>query len=67
MRNRALSLNNAGQVVVEYTLLLVVGVMIAFTITTLMVSRDQNSPGFLIVKWSAIIMTIGADTADDLN
>ena len=67
MRRKALALGNAGQVVVEYTLLLVVGVIVAFTITTLMVSRDQNSPSFLIFKFSSIIMTIGVDTADDLN
>ncbi len=53
-----------GQVVVEYTLLLVVGVMVAFIITTALVSRDENSPGLLINKWLKIIRVIGADAAD---
>lgn len=59
--------NQSGQVVVEYTLLLAVGVLMAFIITTTMVSRDPNTPGFLIVKWSQIIEAIGQDMADDLN
>lgn len=54
----------SGQVVVEYTLLLVVGVMVAFIITTSLVSRDENSPGILINKWLSIIRVIGADAAD---
>ena len=58
---------NSGQVVVEYTLLLGVGVLIAFLITTTLVSRDPNSPGFLIVKWANIIEVIGVDPIDDLN
>jgi uncharacterized protein (UPF0333 family) len=56
----------SGQIVVEYVLLLMVGVIIAFTITTTMVSRDPNSPGFLIAKWRSIIEMIGADPADDI-
>lgn len=59
--------DNSGQVVVEYTLLLAVGVMLAFLITTTMVSRDPNAPGFLIIKWSQIIELIGLDHTDDLN
>jgi uncharacterized protein (UPF0333 family) len=62
-----LSNGQSGQVVVEYTLLLVVGVMLAFIITTTLVSRDANAPGFLIVKWAQIIEAIGGDAADDLN
>jgi uncharacterized protein (UPF0333 family) len=59
--------NQRGQIVVEYVLLLVVGVGIATLITSQMVSRDSNSPGFLISEWVGIINTIGADTADDLS
>lgn len=57
----------SGQIVVEYILLLVVGVGIATIITSQMVSRNPNSPGFLIVKWLDIIKTVGADTSDDLS
>ena len=59
--------NQRGQIVVEYILLLVVGVGIATLITSQMVSRDSTSPGFLITEWTSIINTIGADTADDLS
>lgn len=56
-----------GQVVVEYTLLLVVGVAVAFLISSVMVSRAADSPGFLIVKWYQIIQSIGADEIDSIN
>lgn len=64
---RQYSRTDSGQVVVEYTLLLGIGVMIAFLITTTLVSRDPNAPGFIISKWAAIIQVIGQDSADDLN
>lgn len=57
--------NRRGQIVVEYTLLLVVGVMVAFLISTLMVRRGDDSQGFLIQKWSYFINTIGADPIDE--
>lgn len=56
-----------GQIVVEYVLLLVIGVGLAMMITSFMVSRSQDKPGFLIKKWLEIIQTIGGDTADDLT
>jgi hypothetical protein len=56
-----------GQIVVEYVLLLVIGVSVAILITSMMVSRNPDSPGFLITKWLDIVRTIGADTADDLK
>ncbi len=55
-----------GQIIVEYVLLLVVGVALAVLITTTMVSRDPNHPGFLVKRWFEIIQAIGADTPDDL-
>lgn len=54
-------MTHQGQVVVEYALLLVIAVSIAFLISTTLVSRDPNSPGFLIVKWHEIIQMIGLD------
>ncbi len=53
--------NQGGQVVIEYVLLLVIGVAIAALITSLMVSRSPDSPGFLIVKWTEILQVIGDD------
>lgn len=57
----------SGQIVVEYVLLLVVGVTIVVLITSTMVSRNPDNPGFLVKKWFDIIKAIGADTADDLQ
>lgn len=57
---------NSGQIVVEYVLLLVISVAIALLITTLMVSRNPEEPGFLMAKWQAILTLIGADPADDI-
>ncbi len=59
--------NQRGQIVVEYVLLLVVGVSIAALITTTMVSRNPENPGFLVRKWVSLINLIGEDTADDLK
>ena len=56
--------NQSGQVIVEYVLLLVIGVAMAALITRVMVSRNPDTPGFLIVKWSQIIKTIGEDYPD---
>ncbi|MBX3022176.1 MAG: hypothetical protein KF799_10925 [Bdellovibrionales bacterium] len=56
-----------GQIVVEYVLLLVIGVSVAALITSSMVSRSENNPGFLVKKWFEIIKLIGEDTADDLK
>jgi hypothetical protein len=42
-----------------------IATVVAFTISTKMVSRDPTSPGFLIRKWYTIIQVIGLDPADD--
>jgi hypothetical protein len=59
--------SHRGQIVVEYVLLLVIGVSVAMLITSKMVSRNSENPGFLIKKWYDIIKTIGQDTSDDLK
>ena len=56
----------SGQIVVEYVLLMVVGVSIAAMITTTVVSRNPENPGFLVKKWVDMIQLIGEDTADDI-
>ena len=66
--SRNISLRSAkGQIVVEYVLLLVVGVSIAALITSTVVSRNPENPGFLVKKWVDMIKLIGEDTADDLK
>ena len=57
--------SQSGQIVVEYVLLLMVGVMIATFITSLLVSRSDDNPGVLTTKWRQIIQTIAEDTVDE--
>jgi hypothetical protein len=57
----------SGQIVVEYVLMLIIGVGLAMLITSTMVSRNPDDPGFLVQKWLLILQTIGEDTADDLK
>ena len=54
-------MSNKGQVAVEYILLLAVGVMIWLMLVKGLVSRDPNSPGMIIKKWTEIIQFIGED------
>ena len=56
-----------GQIVVEYVLLLVVGVSVAILITTTMVSRNPESPGFLVRKWLSMIRLVGSDNVDEIK
>ncbi len=57
-------LRQGGQIVVEYVLLLVVGVSIAVMLTSLMISRNEDSPGFVIEAWRGIIEAIASDQID---
>lgn len=59
-------MNQSGQIVLEYVLLLVIGVAMAALLTTLLVSRNPNSAGMIVLKWNQIIQAIGSDPADDL-
>ena len=71
IRESSRKLNQRGQVVVEYILLLVVVVMIYTTILNLMTKRDPggdpDQSGFLIKAWSTMLTTIGQDYADDTD
>lgn len=50
-----------GQIVVEYVLLLLISVLVAMLITQAMVSRDSETPGFLISKWRELITYVADD------
>lgn len=52
-----------GQIVIEYILLLVLGVSLAMLIVTAMVGRSSN-PGFVITAWNQVLKQIGADLPD---
>ncbi|MBK9039535.1 MAG: hypothetical protein IPL83_10280 [Bdellovibrionales bacterium] len=47
--------------------MMVIVVSVALLITSFMVSRNADRPGFLISKWYQIIQVIGEDPADDLK
>ncbi|HEX7673091.1 MAG TPA: hypothetical protein VF412_02915 [Bdellovibrio sp.] len=57
-------MNNRGQIVVEYVLLLVLAVALATLLAKQLVSRDVDNGGILTVKWHKIMVAIGADIPD---
>lgn len=57
-------MNQRGQIVVEYVLLLIIAVSLAYLLVSQMVSRNHDSPGFLVAKWQNILNVIGADMPD---
>ena len=56
----------AGQIVVEYVLMLLVAISIAALMINLIVSRSADDPGFLIKSWNGIIETISKDPTDEV-
>ena len=50
-----------GQVVVEYVLLLVVGIALAMIILNALAKKDPENPGALIKKWEEIRRQIATD------
>jgi hypothetical protein len=54
----------AGQIVVEYLLLLVIVVSLSALIIRQLASRDDQNPGVLIDKWNKIQIEIGKDLPD---
>ena len=57
----------SGQVVIEYILLLVIAVSVSAIISTSVVGRNQDSPGFLTKAWSGLIQFVTTDQTDDTN
>lgn len=55
---------DAGQVVLEYILLLVISVGIATYMTKRLVGRNPDDPGLITSAWSSINTAIGADIID---
>lgn len=62
--NRFLA-NRAGQVVIEYMLLLVIVSSLGAIIIRDLVSRDQNEPGLLVAKWHSLLKTIAEDNPEE--
>lgn len=57
-------MNQKGQIVVEYVLLLLVAVSVSAILVSNLVSRNPDDPGILVAKWHAILNTIGEDLPD---
>lgn len=57
-------MNQKGQIVVEYVLLLVVAVSISALLVSELVSRNPEDPGILVSKWHAILKVVGDDVPD---
>jgi uncharacterized protein (UPF0333 family) len=59
--------NNRAQIAVEYILLVFIAVSISASVVSLMVSRDEDEPGFLIRAWDEIVTTISSDDPGELQ
>lgn len=57
-------MNNKGQIVVEYILLLVIAVGLAALLSKQLVSRDSDNAGIIVSKWNEILTVIGDDLPD---
>ncbi len=55
---------NAGQIAVEYVLILFISITLATIAVKSLISRDENEPGSLINAWNRILGVIGNDLAD---
>ncbi len=60
MRSRSVLKNQDGQVIVEYVLLLIALISIAFIITGGLIGTG-GEPGFIVKTWSGVIKTIAQD------
>ena len=59
--------SEAGQIVVEYVLLLVIAVSLSALIVRQLGSRDEDKPGVLVQKWHNIQVEIGKDIPDQCS
>lgn len=57
-------MNNRGQIVVEYVLLLVIAVSLSALLVKQLASRSSDNPGILVSKWQSILDTIAKDVPD---
>lgn len=59
-------MNQKGQIILEYVLLLMIGLIAAKTISNVMIKSDDNfqDMGFIRQEWVRILQVIGSDIAD---
>ncbi len=55
------ALGSRGSLVVEYVLLLSVGVAVALLMVNLLLSREQGDEGIIIKKWQQVLELIAED------
>ncbi len=55
---------NKGQLLVEYILLIVIVVVIATSLTKLLVGRSEGESGVIITKWFQLLEMVGQDIGD---
>lgn len=56
--------NQKGQVVVEYVLLLVIAVSLAYLLVSQLSSRNSDKPGLFTTQWYNMMNVIGVDVPD---
>ncbi len=59
--------NKSGQVLVEYLLLMVIGIGCVTLLTKQLVDRNSADPGMIIKAWDGILKNIGEDIPDCVN
>lgn len=65
VKKKSLILNNKGQVLVEYMLLLLISVSFATLLVSKLISRkDGDGQGIIIQSWSKMLETLGNDLPD---
>ena len=57
-------LNQQGQVLVEYILLLLISVSFATLLVSKLISRKDGDEGIIIKSWSKMLTTLGNDLPD---
>ena len=57
--------NNRGQLIIEYVLLLAMAAVVSGIVVSKLGSRSTDDPGAIIVGWSKVIQSIGADKVDE--
>ena len=53
-----------GQLILEYVLLISVVVVVAASLSRLLVSRNEDNPGVIINKWVQFLNLVGQDMGD---
>jgi hypothetical protein len=64
MKLKLKKLNQRGQVLVEYMLLLLISVSFATLLVSKLISRKEGDEGIIIKSWTRMLTTLGNDLPD---